>query len=296
MATIDFSNIPEVFYNNERQKYVYFNNKIVWPYDEGSVLKYPITLNDNGGTIDYDNWVSKNYNTYWIRTTNKKIPLNTLPTAGTITRTVKSYSSSGLSNEAITFKGWTKTQNGTDFVTEESTIFSGPSFIYAKWYFGDSRTVSFDSNGGKESYEDMHTDPATGRLLDKYNKLVGALPTPTHSDTTKTFDGWYLNRDTSSNKITINSYFHGNVVCYAHWKLESTSSDYDGGVILGKEFSSFSNGGATNWIKPTTADHFYIDEPAVDFGKIILIPPPDLIIPNPPPIYIAGTFSNWRSR
>lgn len=34
MATINFSNIPEVFYNNQRQKYVYLNDEIVWPYEE----------------------------------------------------------------------------------------------------------------------------------------------------------------------------------------------------------------------------------------------------------------------
>ena len=87
----------------------------------------------------------------------------------------------------------------------------------------DLNLVNLNANGGSVSYSTMliKSGDTYGRLVPtsstSYATGVG-LPTPNHSDSNYTFDGWYTS-ETGGTKVTNASTFSGssNTTLYAHW-------------------------------------------------------------------------------
>jgi len=90
-------------------------------------------------------------------------------------------------------------------------------------------TVTFDPNGGQVSPTSGITN-AAGRLT--------SLPTPTTTDTSKKFDGWY-DEKTGGNQVDLNKAYYTDTTIYAHWKVDPvfTKQPVGGKVFNGEKLT-----------------------------------------------------------
>lgn len=91
------------------------------------------------------------------------------------------------------------------------------------------KTITFDANGG--------TCSTTSKVYE-YNKAYGELPTPTYSDSSIEFKGWYKADGTL---VQENDICTSNMTLYAHWSTTATYkmvSGFDFWVNLDKDVTS----------------------------------------------------------
>lgn len=218
MGDINFNNLPEMFFNQARQKYLYLNGEIIWPKS-----KYPININSNGCSIS--NWINNNYNTSWIRTeTGGSIDQNKLPQI--TKKTVKAYNGTKFENIDLNFKYWTKTLDGDDEITS-STIFTKESTIYARYDNIGSRVITFDPNYPNSTKKTINTNEITG--------LVNSFPIVSRDSDDNyaySFDGWYTAASGGS-KIYTSTQFSQDTTVYAHW-IEIEIEVPDENITIGR--------------------------------------------------------------
>ena len=110
--------------------------------------------------------------------------------------------------EGYTFVGWYLGSTAYDF----SKPVTGNITLTAKWekvvVSTAPYTITFDPNGGSVT--------PTTKQTDTDGWLTG-LPTPTHSDPNKLFDGWHTSK-TAYSKIADTCKFSKDTTLYAHWK------------------------------------------------------------------------------
>ncbi|MBR5328947.1 MAG: InlB B-repeat-containing protein [Firmicutes bacterium] len=108
------------------------------------------------------------------------------------------------------FKAWNV--NGTEKAAGDKITVTENITITAVWKDKEvvptTYTVTFNANGGKVTPATATTG-ADGKLA--------SLPTPTHTDSNKVFDGWYTTK-TGTTKVTTATVFTANTTIYAHWK------------------------------------------------------------------------------
>ena len=110
--------------------------------------------------------------------------------------------------EGYIFKGWYLGSDKYDF----SKPVTGNITLTAKWEKvvapPVTYTITFDPNGGSVTPTTKQTD-TSGWLK--------GLPTPTHSDPNKLFDGWHTSK-TSYAQVADKCKFSKDTTLYAHWK------------------------------------------------------------------------------
>jgi len=134
---------------------------------------------------------------------------------------VKLPSGDDLYNAGNTFAGWNTKSDGTgENYTAGSTFIPDTSVtLYARWKM-ETYTITFAVNGG------MAVTPASA--LTGENWALATLPTPTHSNSSERFIGWYTTTNGHNNswgtQVTPSYSFResGNTTIYARW--ESTVS------------------------------------------------------------------------
>jgi len=148
--------------------------------------------------------------------------------------------------EGYNFGGWNTEENGTGITYEDeesvknlTSEYDGKDvFLYAIWN-GVQSTVTFDVNGGNS------VTPATMDVT--YGDKYAGLPTPTHSDTTMNFAGWYIEGTdilvTNGATVTIIN----DVTLVAKWAQDiyyNVTFNTDGGTSIAPQ-SVIENGKAT---------------------------------------------------
>ena len=151
--------------------------------------EYQVDFNAHGGSTETAIWLIEGATSY-----------GTLPTP---------------TRANFSFKGWYTSATGGTLVTSAGAPSTqGPHTLHAQWEF----TVTFNAGTGGS------VTPTTNKLDDGATTYgSGFLPTPTNSDSTKVFDGWYTADGTGDDWGTkvINTSapaVNGNHTLYARWE------------------------------------------------------------------------------
>ncbi len=116
-----------------------------------------------------------------------------------------------------TFAGWSATQSG-EVITEYTPTIEGQTYtMYAKWT-AKTVTITWDANGGS-------VDPTSSSYT--YDDATVELPTPTNSDASKKFVGWFTaaTGGTQITEIGTTNKPAANVTYFAQWR-DITWTDY----------------------------------------------------------------------
>lgn len=144
---------------------------------------YTITFNPNGGSVSPTS-----------KTTNTNGKLSSLP--------IPTHS-----DPDKVFVGWYTALTGGISVTV-ATEYNADTEIFAIWEDKPRYTITFDANGGSVT----PTSATTGT-----DGKLTSLPTPTHTDSTLQFDGWFTDA-VNGVVVTVNTVFSVDSIIYAHWK------------------------------------------------------------------------------
>ena len=125
-----------------------------------------------------------------------------------------------LTRDGYTFHGWKNSNKET--VNADTVIFDSDVQLTADWSI-NSYKVTFNSNGGKESYDEKTV---------KYLETLGVLPVPTKVG--HTFEGWF-NGDEKVSEDTVMSFKDINLV--AKWSVNKYTLSFDTGFDELKENS-----------------------------------------------------------
>lgn len=120
-----------------------------------------------------------------------------------------------VSKTGYDFGGWYRNEGFSgESVTSIADTETGNVVLYAKWT-AKPHTVTFNANGGSLS-------EANSSKTVTYGETYGELPTPTHSDTTARFQGWYTLAE-GGKKVESTTKVTGEVdeTLYAQWKIGS---------------------------------------------------------------------------
>ena len=158
--------------------------------------QYKVTLNTNGGTVNFDSIVVTYDSTY------------NLPNA---------------EKTGYHFNGWfTSSDGGTQVSSNDKVSITGEQTLYAHWS-KDTMMITFDAKGGISEGETKTV---------KYENKYGVLPNAER--TGYTFEGWYLDEN-CTNQITADSIVKitANQSVYAKWTLKKYTIEFDanGGAV-----------------------------------------------------------------
>lgn len=151
---------------------------------------YTITLDANGGSCDVTSFTATYNKTYDSVTSFPDIGDANAPT-----------------RTGYTFAGWYN-ESGTQRIGTNKHITDSDLTFTAKWN-ANEYSISFDVNGGNSSHENIEI---------AYDSPYGTLPTPTHSDSSYIFTGWFTEAEGGTQIHDISTVKIANDhTLYAHW-------------------------------------------------------------------------------